>query len=224
MQPSPTQTIDRRIGYSLLLANGWAIGLLLIRFYLTNRLTYAFLLWNLVLAWVPLLCAWMIYRTKKPMRAWGIQWIAVFLWVIFFPNAPYLLTDLGHLARLSEWALAPLGLDVVIILSFTLNGLFLAFLSLFLMEAVWHRTLRSRTVHTLSILLLVLTGFGMYLGRFLRWNSWDIFQQPAVLAHDLFVRIADPLSHGMTWGFTALYTGFLVVLYGMICIWRKTDE
>lgn len=216
-------SIDRRISASLFLANGFAIGLLVIRFFLTHRLTYAFLLWNLVLAWVPLVCAWVVFQTKKPPAAWRWLWIPVFLWFIFFPNAPYLLTDLGHLARLSEWALAPLGFDVVMILVFTLNGLLLGMLSIFLMEDVWRRTLRSNVATALSILSLVFTGFGMYLGRFLRWNSWDVFHQPGLLVHDVFVRVIDPLQHGMTWGFTALYSGFLIALYVMIRLWRQKD-
>jgi len=220
---APVRPLDRRIGLSLILTTGFAVGLLCIRFFLTSRLTYAFLLWNLFLAWIPLVCAWLVSHTKRPIAAWKLVWIPAFLWLLFFPNSPYILTDLGHLARLSEWTLAPLGFDVVMILSFTLNGLFLGMVSLFVMEDVWRQHFKSRTATMLSVVSLLLSGFGMYLGRFLRWNSWDLFHRPGMLAYDLFVRVADPLSHGATWGFTALYSGFLLMIYVTVRLWKKKD-
>lgn len=221
---APFRSIDRRICLSLLLTSGFAVGLLFIRFFLTIRLTYAFLLWNLFLAWIPLVCAWLVSHTTRPLSAWKLVWIPAFLWLLFFPNSPYILTDLGHLARLSEWTLAPLGFDVVMILSFTLSGLFVGFVSLFVMEEVWRQHLKARTATGLSILSLILAGFGMYLGRFLRWNSWDLFHRPGMLAQDLVVRFADPLSHPRTWGFTALYSGFLLVIYFTVRLWKKRDN
>jgi uncharacterized membrane protein len=215
--------IDRRIGWSLVIASGFAIGLLLVRFLLTSRLTYAFLVWNLFLAWIPLVCAWLVSHTQKPVTAWKLVWIPAFLWLLFFPNSPYILTDLGHLTRLTEWTLVPLGFDVVMILTFALNGLLLGFVSLFVMEHVWRQHFSVRVATVFSFVSLCLAGFGVYLGRFLRWNSWDLFHQPGMLARDLFARVANPLSHSRTWGFTALYSGFLICIYVIVRLWKKRD-
>ncbi len=223
MRLAPFRPIDRRIGLSLAVATLFAIGLLVVRFVMTGRGTYGFLVWNLFLAWIPLVCAWLVSHTQRPMSAWKLVWIPALLWLLFFPNSPYILTDLGHLARLSEWTLAPLGFDVVMILAFTLNGLFVGFVSLFLMEDVWRQHLRPRTATFLSLLSLFLAGFGVYLGRFLRWNSWDLFHRPLMLAQDLFVRVADPLSHSRTWGFTALYSGFMICIYVIVRLWQRKD-
>lgn len=217
------RAVDRRMCLSLLLASGFAVGLLLIRILLTGRATYMFLVWNLFLAWIPLPCAWFVSHIHKPLFAWKFIWIPAFLWLLFFPNSPYILTDLGHLARLGEWLIAPLGYDVVMLLAFTLSGLLLGFVSLFLMEEVWREHFQSRIATALSILSLLLAGFGMYLGRFLRWNSWDLFHRPGVLAQDLLVRIADPLSHPRTWGFTFLYSSFLIVIYVIVRLWKRKE-
>ncbi len=221
---SSFRAIDRHVSLSLLIASLFPVGLLAIRILMTGRITYAFLLWNLVLAWVPLVCAWIVSHTKRPLSAWKLVWIPAFLWLLFFPNAPYILTDLGHLARLSEWTLAPLGFDVVMILAFTLNALFAGFLSLFIMEEIWRGHLGSRVATTFSVISLVLAGFGVYIGRFLRWNSWDLFHRPLVLAHDLVVRVIDPLSYPRTWAFTALYSGFMLSIYVIIRLWKRPAD
>lgn len=157
------------------------------------------------------------------MVEWKTTWIAVLVWLLFFPNAPYLLTDLGHLTRLGEWMISPLGFDVVMLLSFTLNGLLLGFVSLFLMEAVWRKQFTSRVATALSVLVLFLAGFGMYLGRFLRWNSWDFFHRPFLLLEDLLMRVLDPVGHPRTWAFTLFYASFLIILYTIIRLWH-TDK
>ena len=223
MRFASLRPIDRRIGLSLLLATGFSLLLLVARILMTGRSTYAFLTWNLFLAWIPVICAWLVSHTQKPISAWKLVWIPAFLWLLFFPNSPYILTDLGHLARLSEWTLVPLGFDVVMILTFTLSGLFLGFVSLFQMEDVWRQHFRPSVTTALSLFSLVLAGFGVYLGRFLRWNSWDLFHRPGMLIQDLVVRLTDPLSHPRTWGFTALYSGFLICIYLIVRLWRKKD-
>ena len=224
MQISPPYKGDRRHFFSLVMASGFALSLLVIRILYTGRITYAFLAWNLFLAWIPLACAWLVTHTRKPIMAWKLIWIPALLWLLFFPNSPYILTDLGHLARISEWASAPLGYDVVMLLTFTLNGLFLGFVSLFLMEQIWRAHLSEKIATIFSITSLFLAGFGMYLGRFLRWNSWDLFHRPGFIIRDMFVRIVDPLEHPQTWAFTFLYAGLLIGIYLVVRLWKRSDS
>lgn len=215
----PTRPSDRRLAASLLLASLFSIILLAIRTLLSPEPSYVFLFWNLCLAWIPLVCAWFIFQTKTPLSRWRMTWVVMLLWLIFFPNAPYILTDLGHLASVDQWGTLPVGYDVVMVLTFTLTGLFLGFVSLFMIERVWRRTLRSSVATSLSVVTLVLAGFGMYVGRYLRWNSWDVFHAPQLLFHELIVRVTNPLAHSITWGFTAVYSGFLLVIYVCVRWW-----
>lgn len=220
MRITQLQAPDRRRGILLILASLFSVNLLLLRIVLTGRSTYAFLLWNLFLAWIPLICAWIVSHTQKPLSAWKLTWIPAFLWLLFFPNSTYILTDLGHLARISEWATLPLSYDVVMLLSFTLNGLLLGFFSLFIIEGVWRQHFKTPTAIGLSIFSLFLAGLGMYFGRFLRWNSWDLFHQPNTILSDLAARIVYPFDHVGTWGFTLLYSGLLIVIYYVARFWE----
>jgi uncharacterized membrane protein len=213
-----------RMLLALIIASTFAIGLLVIRVFTTLRITYSFLLWNLFLAWIPLVCAWLVMHVRRFSWAWKLIWIPVILWLLFFPNSPYILTDLGHLARVTEWPNVPLGYDVVLILSFALDGLFLGFVSLFLMEKVWREHVGGRVATLLSLASLLLAGFGIYFGRFLRWNSWDIFHQPFTVLQDVVNRLVDPLNHPRAWGFTLLYGGFLMVIYLIIRLLAKKRD
>ena len=214
---------DRRVSLALVVASLFAVVLLLLRILFTGRTTYGFLVWNLFLAWIPLVCAWLVAQNKRIPGRWKLIWPAAVLWLLFFPNSPYILTDLGHLARLSEWATAPLGYDVVMILSFALNGLLLGFVSLLVIEKTLRQHFSRRVATAFSILCLFLAGFGMYLGRFLRWNSWDFLHRPGVILHDIATRAVDPLSHPRTWGFTFLYAGFLITIYLVIRLWQRPE-
>ena len=65
---------------------------------------------------------------------------------------------------------------------------------------------------------LGLTGFGVYLGRFRRWNSWDIVTDPVALFHDIATRLADPVRHWQMWALTALFAGLLLFLYWLFAV------
>jgi uncharacterized membrane protein len=210
-----------RMFLALVLASGFAVSLLAIRMFMTGRITYGFLLWNLFLAWIPLVCAWLVMHARRFSWAWKLVWIPVILWLLFFPNSPYILTDLGHLARITEWPNVPLGYDVVMILAFALDGLFLGFISLFILEQVWREHFGGRIATILSLASLLLAGFGIYFGRFLRWNSWDIFHQPLTVLQDIMRRLVDPLNHPRSWGFTLLYAGLLITIYLVVRLMRK---
>lgn len=211
---------DKRLGGALCIASAFSVLLLGIRFFCAQQWTYAFLLWNLFLAWIPVMLSWIVAHVSRPRYGWKYASIPALLWLLFFPNAPYLLTDIGHLGQMNEWTGFPLGYDVVMLLAFTLNGLFLGFVSLFLIERVWREHLSPRWATTCSVFSLLLAGVGLYLGRFLRWNSWDLFHNPASLIRDIVIRLAYPADHPSMWVFTALYSAFLLVIYAVIRVWQ----
>ncbi|MEM7657544.1 MAG: DUF1361 domain-containing protein, partial [Bacteroidota bacterium] len=160
-----------------------AVGLLILRTYFTDNLRFYFLVWNLFLAWIPWwISAWLV---KKERKAWVI-WLSAAFWLLFFPNSPYILTDLFHLRPRNG---VPQWFDLTLIISFAWTGLLLGLDSLRHMKEYWFDRLGQlwSTVITLGILLL--TSYGIYLGRFLRWNSWDLFTRPGSLMAD----VVDPL-------------------------------
>ena len=133
--------------------------------------------------------------------------------VAIFPNAPYILTDLFHLyprTGIPQWY------DLILILSFAWNGLMLGSASLFDM----HELVKSRLGWLRGWLFtgftLALGSFGIYLGRFERWNSWDILQQPFRLFSDIANFVLHPADYPSVWGMTICYTLLMWVLYATI--------
>lgn len=206
---------------ALLFATGVALFIFCFRLGFFKTDTYAFLIWNLFLAWIPFLFALLVARIAHDKSWRWFTWILIGSWLLFFPNAPYILTDLGHLARVTEWPTIPLGFDVVMLLIFALNGLMLGFVSLFMIEDVWRNWFGNKIAVAMSYGVLLLSGFAMYLGRFLRWNSWDVAHRPFDIMSDIAQRLIEPWMHPMTWGFSLLYAGMLMAIYTTIFILRK---
>ncbi|CAH0177815.1 hypothetical protein SRABI27_01177 [Pedobacter sp. Bi27] len=142
-------------------------------------------------------------------------------WILFFPNSPYILTDLFHL-RLN--GSAPIWFDLVLILSFAWTGLVYGLISLMDIEKHLITYLNKKLVNSLIISFLFLASFGIYLGRYLRWNSWDIISNPLGLASDILGRFLNPLSHPRTWGMTLLMGLLLNMIYFSIKFIKAKPE
>ncbi len=168
------------------------------------------LIWNLFLAWIPLLAAVGVYdMQRRSARVTQLVLVGA-LWLLFLPNAPYLLTDLIHLGSRSD---APLWFDLVLFSAFAWTGALLGFLSLYLMQAVVRRAAGGAWSWAFVGASLVATSFGIYLGRSLRWNSWALITNPSPLLSDIWARLSDPLAHPRSFGMTVALTALLSVLY-----------
>jgi uncharacterized membrane protein len=157
-----------------------AITLVGIRMGLTHSLRHGYLIWNLFLAWLPLffcLAAVRAARTQRD-RQWKF-WALATAWLLFLPNAPYIFTDLIHLGRRLFWV------DLVLIVLCAWTASVLGFLSLYLMQTMVRR--RRGVVASWAFVVFVsgLTGLGIYIGRFLRWNTWDLLLNPFGVASDV---------------------------------------
>jgi uncharacterized membrane protein len=164
----------------------------------------------LFLAFIP--WALTTFSLIKPKIRKSKITIAVLLcsWLLFFPNAPYILTDLFHLRlKLSM----PVWFDLVLILSFAWTGLLFGFLSLWDREQLLSKSIKQIYVTIISVVLLFLGSFGIYIGRYLRWNSWDIIAEPFKLMYDIGDRVINPFAHPRTWGMTLLMWIFLMIVY-----------
>ena len=196
----------------LVLSSGLSVAMLVARIWYSGHITYSFLQWNLFLAWIPLFSAlglWALQRSQ--MRGAAPLGILVFFcWLAFFPNAPYIVTDFLHLTERNN---VPLWYDLLLIFSYAWNGLVVGFTSLWIVQAV----IAQRWGHWLSWCIvagtLAVSGFGIYLGRFLRWNSWDVLTNPHSLASDIVYYVTNPLAHPRSIVMTLLFSSFLTLAY-----------
>lgn len=190
----------------------------LTRYLITDSRQFLFLNWNLFLAFLPWLASSAVMLKPEWKRNRVILAALLGLWILFFPNSPYILTDLFHLRNSTG---APLWFDLVLILAFAWTGLSYGFISLLDIEALMLGRLRKAVVAASVIFLLFLSGFGIYLGRYLRWNSWDILHSPLDLMLDVGDRLVNPFSHSRTWGVTLTMGILLNMMYWTLKAIRK---
>ncbi len=199
------------------------------RIFYTGHITLGFMMWNLILAIIPFGISLIIdgmnpgtvskeneekddvsrheKRTKITMVCLG------FVWLVFFPNAPYMMTDLFHLHPRTN---VPFWFDLVLLTTYAWNGLLLGYISLFLIHQKVRLFFGKLTGWLFAFSCLSLSGFGIYLGRYLRWNTWDIITHPMHLLNDILDRFIHPFSHPRTWMLTILVSMFLVLGYAAI--------
>jgi uncharacterized membrane protein len=191
-------------------ASALCLGLELLREGRYGATDFRFLIWNLILAWVPLALALFAYDRYR--RGAPIARLApvLALWLLFLPNAPYILTDFVHLSAASP---APLWLDGVELSAFAWTGMLLGFVSLYLVHAVVRHRLGASSGWTLVLAVLPLVSAGVYLGRVQRWNSWDLLTQPGSKIAQLYTQLADPHSLGRPLAVTVGMTALLILAY-----------
>jgi uncharacterized membrane protein len=171
---------------------------------------YGGLVWNLFLAWIPFILAYIAYALSwKRIFLYVAIPVFAFLWLIFFPNAPYILTDLQHLA--TESNAAPVWFDVILLVWFSWTGMLLGLVSLYLMQEIVRRAF-SRWVGWIFVLIMSgMSSIGIYLGRFVRWNSWDVLQEPSEVAISILGLVIEPSLRLLV--FTFLFTLFFLFIY-----------
>ncbi|OQA47126.1 MAG: hypothetical protein BWY52_00313 [Chloroflexi bacterium ADurb.Bin325] len=201
---------------SLLFATAVCGALLGVRALYTRNTVRFNLLWNLFLAWLPMLSALLAHHLHKQGRrlVWPLIVPCLLFWLLFFPNAPYILTDMLHL----QWpqARVPVWYDLILLIAFAWTGAFLGLISLFLVHGLVRQWAGRVAGWLVTLGVLAVSGFGVYLGRFPRWNSWDLLTNPTVLLRDIWARISNPLAHSHTFIFSALFSLCLAMMYLML--------
>lgn len=199
---------------ALLFATALCLALLAARVVHARDFGYIGFAWNLFLAWLPMLCALLAYNLYKPRSRLSWRTLAprgsafvvagcAIVWLLFFPNAPYLLTDILHLAPRPG---VPLWYDLILVIAFAWTGSLLGLVSLFLMQMLVSRAAGPLLSWGFALGVLGLSGFGIYLGRFLRWNSWDVLLNPAPLLADILSRLQHPLANWRAFAFSGLFS------------------
>lgn len=187
----------------------WCACLIAVRIDRTGSGYYLFLVTNLFLACVPLFLSTLLRLGAHFQAHWSIQSVLFVLWLLFLPNAPYILTDILHLTRASQ---APAWYDLALLLSCAGTGLLVGYLSLIDVQTLVARTLGSAWSWMFALVSLVLSGFALYLGRFLRWNSWDVLVAPTRVFEIIGV-LMRPWAHGRPMAVTLIFGGILTLGY-----------
>jgi uncharacterized membrane protein len=194
---------------TLVAASAFGAALVAFRFAWTGDVRYANLVWNLVLAWVPFVLALLVYDRARRGLAGAALLLLGAAWLAFLPNAPYLVTDLGLLRDIGGM---PVWFDVALLTTFAWTGLLLGFVSVYLVQRAVQRLYGTAQAWCVALGALALSGVGIYLGRELRWNSWDLAVQPGGVLGDL----ADQLTTARLVGMSLLMAAFLTVAYAML--------
>lgn len=190
----------------LLPSLSFSVLLLGVRILHTESPAFTFLMWNLFLAFVPVLFARQALQAANRLKGW----LYVGLWLLFFPNAMYIVTDLFHLWKHPG---VPLWYDLLLLFSCALNGIAMGFYSLHKMEQWLQRNIPGMYIRPIILVVMIASGFGIYLGRFQRWNSWDIVTQPFSLLADIARHVVHPFRHAESWEISLLFGVWMYLLY-----------
>ncbi len=185
-----------------------SILMLAIRLKIIHSFFFLFLAWNLFLAMVPISISSCLVAAKKIKKP-KLYFLLV-IWLLFLPNAPYLLTDFIHL-RLSplEW----LGFDGLMIAIFAITGITYYLFSVQDIEGILLKNFNHKIAKLVMATLPFLVSFGIYLGRVLRWNSWDILHNPLRIFIDVLALFTNPFENRGAWLFATLLGLFLKLVY-----------
>lgn len=192
-----------------------SVLLLVSRMIVAGNTRFWFMLWNLFLAWLPLLFSLGFrantHRERRVLT--GKNVLLIVLWLGFLPNSFYLMSDLIHLQSSGETSIL---YDIAMMLSFIFNGLVLGYMSIYIVHKQFMRYFRERTVNFMLGMVFLSCGFAIYLGRYLRWNTWDILVNPAGILFDLSERVINPVLHFQTYLVTLVFAGLLAAHYAVI--------
>lgn len=164
----------------------------------THDNSFDFIPWNLFLAVIPAVAA-MLFERARHGAARALLFI---VWLLFLPNAPYILTDFVHLGPRPQ---VPLWFDIALLASASATGLLLGYTSVVDVQTAITRSFGKAAGWFIAIAALLLSGFGVYLGRFLRWNSWDPLANPEALFEEIARKTLNPVAHPRTIAVTFVY-------------------
>lgn len=186
---------------------GFTVMLLAFRIVYSRNLDYIFYVWNLFLAIVPLMLSRKLLSHDQLERR---TYLLLLAWIVFLPNAPYVVTDLFHYKE--RWPV-PKWYDLLLVTSASWNGLMAGFISVMQAEKFFSKIVSGRKTQIIVLIVFLLCGYGIYIGRFLRYNSWDIITDPLELITNSAKHILLPFEYLVVWKFTILFSAMLSIIY-----------
>lgn len=194
------------------------VVLLLVRRMITGYLRLEFLPFNLLLAFLPVL---FLLISEYAGKRWQVLAGGV-LWLLFFPNAPYVLTDLIHLKRTLGDTAA--WLDLLVLLSAAWSALIGGMITLRLMQNRVAAAFSPLAGHGFVALVLLLSSFGIFIGRFLRFHSWHAVMKPHEILTETAQQFMNPRQFPLSWPFTlALFALLLCIHYSLAAFARAVS-
>ncbi|HKP32897.1 MAG TPA: DUF1361 domain-containing protein [Chitinophagaceae bacterium] len=187
----------------------FSVSFIIARIIYSGNLTFIFLIWNLFLGAIPYFITY--YLGKKPHlvnHKWKFPLIFL-VWLLFIPNSFYILTDLFHLGQ----PIVPIWFDLALLISFAWNGLLLGVLSVREMEKYINEKFKLKNEMVFLLPIMFLNALGIYVGRFLRFNSWDVISNPFALASDIIDLLIHPFSHKYPWAMIVCYSLLMSFFY-----------
>lgn len=214
------------VGVSILCLTCGA-ALVAVRFALTDTFFYYFLIWNLVLALAPYgIAVGLSAVVLRPRTRLNIAAIAALgtCWLLFYPNAPYIFTDFIHVVnRTYVRGGGAVGketlvwFDLVLCSAFAFMGHYVGLVSIDLVLDSFKGVLRPLAARALVGVAIALAGFGIYVGRFVRFNSWDIILAPLATASKLLPYLKDPRAVLLS----AAFAAFILITFAVHHLSRK---
>jgi uncharacterized membrane protein len=191
----------------LFAASVWCVVVLEGRQYAYGPGNYQYLTFNLVLAWIPLVFALLLYWAAKRRHSLPELLALGLAWLVFLPNAPYMVTDFIHLGDTHR------AFDSIVLASYAFTALALGFASLLLVQIVVTRSVGAKAGWVVALGAIFLSSVGMYLGRVQRLNSWDVVRRPRLVAWTMRQGLENPFDHHYLFLFVVSAAGFLTLAY-----------
>jgi uncharacterized membrane protein len=213
-------TTQKKMTAAFMMFTAFCGGLEITRMRWSLSPSYIFLIWNLILAWVPYVLS-LVFMTYDLKRSKVMPLAILLLWILFLPNGPYIITDLLHLRQRS----IPMWYDVVLISTFAWVGLLLTLVSVRNVHCKLQEHFSSRTLWMGLVVLFLSSGYGIYVGRFLRWNSWDVFFRPIYLLRRSLAELIHPFKNPMPIQVTVMICTMLLLSYIVFyLVSHKTED
>jgi uncharacterized membrane protein len=191
----------------LFLSVSFTILLITLRLFYYGQVEFLFFVWNLFLAIIPLFISNRLIRINKLNFGVGVLLLC---WLLFLPNAPYIITDIFHYM---ERPPVPVWYDLLLFTSAAWNGLIIGVVSLLQVEEFLQNKMPKWLLNLVMTTSILACAFGIYLGRFLRFNSWDVLTEPYSLLRQMVTQFINPFDHLKTWGFTFLFGTMLWLVF-----------
>lgn len=176
-----------------------------------------FMAWNIFLAIIPCGLSFILFAKRSPKRLSvnPIWWFGLAIFILFLPNAPYIITDIIHFVDdVREPNVSDNGVIFVLIpqyIAFILLGFqcYVVSIMKLIKYCSWLKLIKDTT--WLEISMNFICAFGVYLGRFNRLNSWDLFTNPQNVIRDTIRNFANPNFLFGTILFFIIFTGLYYV-------------
>jgi uncharacterized membrane protein len=198
------------IGFVLLASVLFSLSLMLFRILYTGELFFIFLVWNLFLAWIPYRISSLLMERVDFIENNRIFTVLAICWLLFIPNSFYIITDLFHL---EPRYVVPLWYDLALILSFAWNGMLLGILSVRQLEKIMQAKFSIQSEWIFVFPVMILNAFGIYIGRYLRFNSWDVLTNPFNLVQEILYLVVHPVRNRFDWSMILCYAALITLIY-----------